>query len=249
MSEIGIHTITDFFPAIVLLAVIIFTLRKKQFSFLKSVFFSTLSVLAIWINAPLFIDINAMQNSIPLCSLSFPYYIYSQKEGGVVYLILANVVLCIVSYYGDRLLNRRFYTHKEVKRKYDKFVEDAAQLNIIGRDIDFLSKEDYKSQTNRIKSLRGRSLLLCEKTDDSKLLELYKNVAENSHVGIRFYQKDESLTNLKGQIKIDQSGNMKALFMSKKGTKYIVIEMEHRFLVQAILDRFNQVYEQAEPVR
>lgn len=249
MKEIGIRLIANLFPAFVLFAVITFILWRKQLGLLKSVLFSSFSVLTIWVNAPLFIDANAIQNSTFSSLLSFPFYIYSQIGGGIVYIILTNVILCIASHYADSFLNRKYYTHKEVKRKYDNFVEDAARLYVIGRDIDFLDKDDYKSQADRIKSLRDSCSLLCEKTDDIKLLKLYKRVVEDSRVGIRFYQKDKSITNLKGQIKIDQRGNKKALFMSKEGTKYIVIEMEHHFLVQAILDRYIQVYEQAEPVR
>lgn len=247
MQEL-IQTTVPYFPTIILLVILTVILCKKQVNLLKSLLLSILFVLAIWVNAPLFIDAAVLQGSMPSGPLSWPY-IYSQKENGIGYLLLANVVLFLVCYFVDFLLNNRYYTYKEVKKKYDNFVVDAAQLYIIGRDIDFLDKAEYKSQTNRIKSLRGRCELLCEKTNDGKLLNLYRSVTAESGVDIRFYQNDKSLSNLKGQIKIDQSGNMKALFMSKQGTKYIVFEMEHRFLVQAILDRYNQVYEQAEPVR
>lgn len=238
----------NYIAAIVLFGLIIIFYRRKQINQLKSVLLSALSIIAIWINAPLFIDSGVLQNNPASTSKLFllPYEM-SKMPGGIVYLILADVALSGAINALDALLNKRYYTHAEVKKKYDDFVVDAAQLCIIGRDVDFLGKEEYKIQAERIKTLRGNSRLLCEQTDNSTLLELYQDV-EKSGVNIRFYQKDESMTNLKGQIKVDQSGNVKALFMSRTGEKYTVVEIEHQFLVKAILGRFNEIYDQATPV-
>ena len=248
LREMLTSSYTVFLPIIILFTLFLFFFLVKQITLLKSLLLSFLLLVAIWLNAPFFLGNAILQESISEGLFSWPCTV-SQKEDWLVYYVLANAVLVVASYYVDRFMNKKYYSHSEVKKKYDAFVADATQLYVIGRDIDFLNKKEYKIQSDHIKGLHNRSELLCEKTNDRDLLKLYQSVTEESGVGIRFYQKNDSLTNLKGQIKIDQSGNLKALFISRKGTRYTVIEMEHNFLVHAILDRFNQVYEQAEPVK
>ena len=55
--------------------------------------------------------------------------------------------------------------------------------------------------------------------------------------------------NLKGQIKIDQSGNKKAIFVSRQNNKYILLNIENQFLLASILERYLDVYEKSRDFR
>lgn len=141
----------------------------------------------------------------------------------------------------SKLFDKKIYTYKEIKKIYDEFGRDAIELYVIGRDLDFLYGKGFEKQTERIIHLRDKCSLLCEETIDTKLIELYKKVAENG-VQIKFYTEKDNITNLKGQIKIDQSGIKKAVFTSKKDKGFLVLNIENQFLVSTILERCNNIY-------
>lgn len=86
---------------------------------------------------------------------------------------------------------------------------------------------------------------MCEPTTDERLLNLYKKVSKQG-VEIRFYIEKDNVTNLKGQIKTDQSGHKKAIFTPRLNKKYLLISTDNQFLVSTILEQCIKVYPQKD---
>lgn len=213
-----------------------FLISKNEL--IKSLFYTIFFIVTLWINIPCLVNGSELKE-ISSNFMMLPFKLI--EEFGIFYIIFANAILCVVLYLQSLFSNNPTYTYKEVKRKYDCFVDDANELYIIGKDLDFLDKKEFKKQTDRIMHLGNRCKLLCESTNDKRLLDLYKNVCQQG-VEIKFYTKNDNITNLKGQIKIDHNGYKKAIFMSRKNKKYLLLDIENQFLVASILERYNEVY-------
>ena len=224
------------FALFVILFIIFFMISKNEL--FKSLFYTISFIITLWINIPCFINVSELKE-ISNNLMMLPFRL--NNELGIFYIIAANTILGVVLYLQSLFSNNPTYTYKEVKRKYDCFVNDANELYIIGKDLDFLDKKKFEKQTNRIIHLGNRCKLLCESTNDKRLLDLYKKVCQQG-VEIKFYTKDDDITNLKGQIKIDHNGCKKAIFMSRKNKKYLLLDIENQFLVASILERYNEVY-------
>lgn len=222
---------------VVITIVSYFTFKRKA---LKSIFYSVVFVCTLWINVPCFLSTSAIEIDSSLTMLPFKL----SKELGFLYTILANIFLCAILVLQERLFNSITFTHKEIKKIYDNFSDDAAKLYIIGKDLDFLYGDKYEKQTERIEHLGNNCTLLCEPTEDPNLLRLYKKVQQKG-VKVGFYTENGNITSLKGQIKIDQTGNKSAIFTPKKGKKHLLLQIENQFLVSAILERLLDVYEKS----
>ena len=61
-------------------------------------------------------------------------------------------------------------------------------------------------------------------------------------VEVHYYSKKDNITNLKGQIKIDQNGAKKAIFTTKVDKKFIVLIIDNQFLVSTIINQCNKAY-------
>lgn len=209
----------------------------------KSLFFTAFFLIALWVNVPCFVSGVYLPDSDNLLILPFKLF----RELKFIYILVANLLLSIVLYLQARFTNKVTYTYNEIKRRYDAFGEDAVELYVIGKDLDFLGKNKFRKQTERIKHLGSKSTLLCESTNDRDLLLLYKEVYKQG-VKIKFYKHGDSITNLKGQIKLDQSGHKKAIFMSKTSRNYILLNIENQFLVASILEKFTEIYKKGDAV-
>ncbi len=224
------------FVLFIILSIVFIRISEKEF--FKSVLHTVTFIFGLWINIPCFIDFshlevsdnNLMYLSVKLCN-----------KYGIIYILLANIVLCIVLNCQAKFLNRNLYTKREIKRRYDNFVNDANELYIIGKDINFLNNDAYKVQINRIVHLGKNSRLLCQATNDKELKKLYKEFCEKG-VGIKFYMEKDNITNLKGQIKIDQKGYKEAIFVCRKNKKYEMIKIDNQFLIDAILEKYKDIY-------
>lgn len=219
---------------------IAFCLISKK-DWLQSLFFTVCFILILWINLPCFIDLSAL-NGTDSNFMMLPFQFHSQLD--ILYVAIANAVLAFLLCWQASFSNKRLYTHREVKKSYDRFGEDAVVLYVIGKDLDFLYNKKYKKQTDRIIHLGNKCKLLCEPTNNEELLNLYRNVRKEG-VEIRFYRKSDNMTNLKGQIKVDQNGSKKAIFMSRKDKKYLLLNIENQFLVASIEERFLDIYEKS----
>lgn len=206
----------------------------------KSLFYSVWFIITLWINIPCFVNESTLESNNNL--IMFPHKLYT--EWGIFYTVLANVILGIALFIQAKFSNGVTHTYKEIKRIYDNFSDDAVELYIIGKDLDFLYKKKFKKQTDRIIHLGNKCKLLCEPTKDKKLLELYNKISLHG-VETRFYTESDNITNLKGQIKQDQNGIKKAIFTSRVNKKYLLLEIENQFLVSTILERCVEVYKKS----
>lgn len=220
-----------------LILFIAFCLISKEELF-RNLFYTVCFIITMWINIPCFVNISELKE-ISNNLMMLPFRLHD--ELGIIYIVFANVMLGLVLYLQALFSSNLTYTYKEVKRKYDCFGDDAIELYIIGKDLDFLDKKEFKKQTDRIIHLGDRCKLLCESTNDEKLLDLYKSVCQQGVV-IKFYTKNDNITNLKGQIKIDHNGNRRAIFMTRLNKKYLLLNIENQFLVESILERYIEVY-------
>lgn len=207
---------------------------------IKSLFYTVWFIITLWLNIPCFINQPILESNNNL--VMFPYKL--SAEWGIFYTIFANVILSIILFLQARFSNDAVHTYKEIKRIYDNFGNDAIELYIIGKNLDFLYKEEFKKQTDRIIHLGNKCKLLCEPTKNKDLLELYSKISAQG-VETRFYTESDNITNLKGQIKQDQNGNKKAIFTSRINKKYFLLRIENQFLVSTILDRCIEVYKKS----
>lgn len=204
---------------------------------LKSLFYTVWFILTLWVNIPCFVNITILESDSNLIMMTFKL----SNEWGIFYTLLANLVLGVILYLQAKFSNSETHNYKEIKKIYDEFSNDAIELYIIGKDLDFLYKKNFKKQTDRIIHLGDKCRLLCESTMNEELLKLYKMVGEKN-VEVKFYTEKDKITNLKGQIKIDQNGNKKAIFTSRLHKKYLLLNIENQFLVSTILERCVEVY-------
>lgn len=208
---------------------------------IKSLFFTVCFIITLWINIPCFVNLPDLEKSNDLVMIPFKL----SAEFGILYIIFANLLLGVILFLQSKFTNKVEYSYREIKKIYDNFGNDAVELYVIGRDLDFLYKEKFEKQTDRIMHLRENCKLLCEWTTDEKLLELYKRVSEQG-VEIKFYTKNDNIINLKGQIKTDQRGIKKAIFTSRLNKKYLLLSIENQFLVSTILERCIKVYQKLD---
>lgn len=207
----------------------------------KSLFFTICFIIVLWINMPCFVSLSSLEQENNLSMIPF----YLNAKFGILYIIFANLLLGIILFLQFKLTNKVEYTHGEIKKIYDSFGDDAVELYVIGKDLDFLYEKDYKKQTDRIEHLKNHCTLLCELTTDEKLMNLYKKVSVYG-VKIRFYIQKDNVTGLKGQIKTDQNGIKKAIFTPRVNKKYRLINIDNQFLVSTILNRCKKVYKKKD---
>lgn len=228
---------------ILILAVVLFIVFciVWENELIKSLFFTVSFIITLWVNIPCFVNISYLEKSNNF--LMLPFKLYAELD--IFYIICANILLGIILFLQSKFTNKVEYTYREIKKIYDNFGNDAVELYIIGKDLDFLYRPKFEKQTNRILHLKNNCKLLCELTTDENLLNLYKKISREG-VDIKFYTQNDNITNLKGQIKIDQNGNKKAIFTSKSGEKYQLLNTENQFLVSTILERCNKVYKKLD---
>lgn len=137
---------------------------------------------------------------------------------------------------------------------FDNFSNDASELKIIGRDLDFLNDKDYVDQREHIKKLKNKVMLLCEKTEKPELINLYHELMEDGNV-VRYYSERQGIANLKAQIKIDMHTEEAGLFavkldyreqnnvLAKYRNRFEVTNLEGGFLLRTVSDAFKEVFE------
>ena len=221
-----------------MLIIIFNILWNHKIEFINSVYLSIGYIFSMWVNIPCFISLS----SESLAQNEFIYIPFKLMEQyGIIYIVFANVILSILLYFQANILDNNTYTYMGVKKQYDEFVDDASELYIIGRDLDFLGKEKFIKQKKRILHLGNKCKLLCEPTKNEKLIALYNEIQKEG-VQIRAYDYEDDITNLKGQIKIDHKGSKKAIFMMRSNKKYLLIKIDNQFLVASILKRYGEIF-------
>ena len=224
------------------LVFVCFLWRVKRVQLLRSLSYTFFFIFAIWVNIPCYISAPNDSNAV----LDFLFLLC--KQTGLAYVLIANICVCLILCVLEHYLNPSSLSYQQLKSRYDSFVSDASELYIIGRDLDFLHREGFEEQTYRIEHLGSKAKLLCEKTSDPELHKLYSRVKEKG-VRIETYQKSEDLTNLKGQIKIAQSGYKEAIFSYwipskdwKGNDLYHLEEINNQYLLNVIIKLYDSYF-------
>ncbi|MCI8410680.1 MAG: hypothetical protein HFJ09_15710 [Lachnospiraceae bacterium] len=227
---------------IVLIVILFFVFNAVWKSeLLKSLFFTICFIIVLWINIPCFVSISNIEQGNNLTMIPFNL----NAKFGILYTIFSNILLGIILFLQSKFTHKVECSYREIKKVYDDFGNDAVELYIIGKDLDFLYGKNFKKQTDRIEHLKNKCKLLCESTTDENLLKLYRKVSKQG-VEIRFCIQNDNITNLKGQIKTDQRGIKKAIFTSRLNKKYLLLSTNNQFLVSAILERCIKVYQKQD---
>lgn len=236
----------------------------------KSVMFSVWTCAIFYLNAPNFLFISEKDK----LKTAFFYIPVSMYESiGVVYFFISNLLLAAVgAYLGQNRNTKNKFNGWKIKEKFDNFILDATEVKIIGRDLDFLLDKDYHGQWEKITKLRGNAKILCERTNDIKLIGLYHELLENG-IQIRSYTSRDGIANLKGQIKVDEHKKSAGLFVLKypkssrtfqkfkafrekhpavenlilkyldKTNIFQITEMESGYLLESVSQQFDRTFE------
>ncbi len=145
------------FFLIMLFIVGIFWCRRNN-DLIQNILLSVWICLVYWLNAPNFLNIiegTELKKNI----LNIPLNFYQSL--GTVYIFISNVLLAILGVMVSKQWSKnKHYNSKEVKQKFDMFAEDAAELRVIGHDLDFLLDDKYTMQRAKIEKLRDKAMLL-----------------------------------------------------------------------------------------
>lgn len=182
MEKMKIHIIV-----LILILFLVFNIVWKN-ELIKSLFFAICFIIVLWINIPCFASLSDLEQGNSWTMLPFRL----NAKYGILYTIFANILLGIILFLQSKLTNKVDYSHREIKKIYDSFGDDAVELYVIGKDLDFLYEKKYKKQTKRIEHLKNHCTLLCEKTTDEELLRLYERVLKQG-VEIKFYAQKDNL--------------------------------------------------------
>lgn len=230
---------------VAMLIAVVVAKYRRNFSAWQSIFFSIWICFVIYLNAPNFlvvIDGTAVKPSI----LTFPFYLYNKWGTG--YILISNILLGAAGIILDSNRNNEItYNTKAVKGIFDDFIHNATALKIIGRDLDFLLSSEYSAQREKIKSLKKNAKLLCERTKDKKLIDLYHQLVSDGNQ-VRCYTNRDGIANLKGQIKVDEKSISSGIFITKHGPqkeKYTLTEMGSGYLLNSVSNQFDRTFSEA----
>lgn len=236
---------------IVMLIIVFCVWFKSEINMRRTIMYTVWTFVIFWVNLPTFF-VGTEQLKMKYSLLEIPFNLYNLL--GVGYVIFANILLTVAGTWIGKSWDKVIYAdEKTIKNKFDSFANDASELKIIGRDLDYLANERYADQAKHVTQLKGKAKLLCEQTDDPKLIQLYQKLLKNGNQ-IRYYTEREGIANLKAQIKVDMHRKEYGLFVTKinystaKGFKYNkntfeINNLESGFLLQAVSREFDRLFD------
>lgn len=236
---------------IAMLGFVFFIWFKHDGNLKRTIIYTIWTFVIFWLNMPsFFVGIEGLE--IKYLFIRVPFDLYNLL--GLGYVILVNILLAVAGgWIGNSWEKVNCVDDKAIKKKFNDFSKDASELKIIGRDLDFLGNEEYIDQAEHIKKLKEKAKLLCEQTNDPKLINLYQELIGQGNQ-IRYYTKREGIANLKGQIKVDMHSNEQGLFATKvdysakKGVwvnhnRFEVKNLESGFLLQTVSKEFDRIFD------
>lgn len=239
MNIMSIFEMLVFFIMLVVVAILKY---RRNFPAWQSILFSVWTCFVIFLNAPNFLVIiegTAIKQSL----LTMPFSLY--EKWGTGYIIVSNILLAAAGIFLDENRNCEItYSSKDLKRIFNDFPHNATNLRIIGRDLDFLLCDDYKVQREKFNKLKKNVKILCERTDDKGLIELYYQLVSNGNQ-VRCYTTRDGIANLKGQIKTDEKNTNSGIFVTKFGTdkkRYLLTEMRSGYLLSGVCAQFERTF-------
>lgn len=237
---------------LIMIIIVLVSWFKYESDFKYTIAYTGWTFIVYWLNAPnLFYMLEGIQIKNNIFVLPFKLY----EMCGIWYVIFGNILLAIVgSKIGNSWKKKNMVNEKKMKKMFDNFSNDASELKIIGRDLDFLNDKDYVDQREHIKKLKNKEMLLCEKTEKPELINLYHELMEDGNV-VRYYSERQGIANLKAQIKIDMHTEEAGLFavkldyreqnnvLAKYRNRFEVTNLEGGFLLRTVSDAFKEVFE------
>lgn len=160
--------------------------------------------------------IAAKDNPKPTTDLDGVVYIDLEKDDEY---ILNRIKTWIFELDEDKEFKDTF-TAKQMEIKYLKFLRECEKVYILVNDLDYLlNKDEQESQLDIIKNKKENANILCLKKDKEnfsiEMIELIRELNKNK-VGLFFYEKGKyEITNIKGQVRIDENGYVQSLIIDK----------------------------------
>ena len=233
-----------------MLLIVFFIWYKSEGDLKRTIVYTLWTFAIFWINSPsFFVGTDGLKVKNTFVRIPFEL----DRIFDPWYIIIGNILLTIVGVkIGNSWEKIDCISEKAMKKKYDDFTKDAYELKVIGRDLDYLEKEQYKEQTKRIKRMGKKAKLLCEKPSEPHLIELYHELLESGNQ-VRYYTERDGIANLKAQIKVDSHRMEDGLFATKidssssnkfwkKRSKFEVNNLESSFLLQTVSKEFDRVF-------
>lgn len=228
------------------LFIVIRSWYKRDDALLKSLLFSVWICIIIWLNAPNFLSIidgSTLKKSV----FTLPFELFYNY--GIAYTIISDALLTSAGIlFGKQWAADSKYSKSQTKKEFDTFIQNATEIKIIGRDLDFLLNNNYSSQLSKIKKLKQKAKLLCEQTNDEELIKLYRDLIENGNQ-VRCYSSRDGIANIKGQIKTDNSKSTYGIFVTdcirnRRGIPtYEMTKMSSGYLVDSVSQQFDYTFD------
>lgn len=241
---------------LMLVLIAIFWYKNKE-TIWKPVLFPIWVILTFYVNMPNFLYIADGTKIKSLWYIKIVFECYDNYSW--IYIILSNFCMTLMGIcLAGREGRKSIYTKNQIKEKFDSFILNATEIKIIGRDLDFLLDDSFIQQRKVIEKLKEKSKLLCEYTDNSKLINLYQNLLVNG-VQVRSYPSRVGIANLKGQIKVDDHNEHSGIFVLKSTEKpdlfpenvlshfkkietFHLTELENSFLLDSVSRHFDDTF-------
>lgn len=202
---------------------------KNTFSYsdLLSIVFVVLIYAIGWLSMPTIISLpnDALIKNKIIRSL-YDFYQNNFVIYILVILIVPSFLTFLLYFYLKIKYIKKYKTYLSEEESYYRFVDflnDAREVYIFGGDLSFLQKGG--EQFEIIRRLQNRCKIICEdiskNADKNNIKELYK-ILYDSNVQIKCYNNNirREISNIRGQLKIDNDGVIKSLFVKK----YIKLE-------------------------
>lgn len=236
---------------------------KKRDGVFPSIVFTIEITLIVWLNIPLLITLpeNALFDSE---FIKIPFELYRLFGWG--YTIVANIFLTMIGAAVSSAISQSepHCSKRTINKHFNRFIENATSLKVIGKDLDFLLRKDCLGQKKKMIDLKNQVKILCANpyskglNMDNKTMELIELYHELSSSGneIRFYDNSAGIRNLLGQIKVDNQKKEIGLFVHKlenseesfaitNGSKFTYQKQLNGFLLDGVVGKFNEAFDNA----
>ena len=233
-----------------MLGIVFFIWFKHDGNLRRTIAYTVWTFVIFWVNMPsFFVGTESLELKNYLFKIPFELY----NLLGLGYVIFGNILLTLAgAWIGKSLEKIDCVDEKTIKERFDNFSNDACELKVIGRDLDYLGNVDYLDQANHIKKLKSKAKLLCEQTNNPELIKLYRDLIKDGNQ-VRYYTEREGIANLKAQIKIDMHRKEYGLFATKidyssskrfcfHRNKFEVNNLDSGFLLHTVSKEFDRIF-------
>lgn len=236
---------------------------KKRDGVLSSIFFTIEITLIVWVNIPLLVTLPPNASLEP-GFVAFPFKLY--QLFGLGYTLAANALLTIIGAAVSNIINETepHCSKKNINNHFNRFIENATALRVIGKDLDFLLRKDCAKQKEKLIDLKDQVAILCANPysrglnmdhKTKELIHLYHELSLSGNV-IRFYDSNAGISNLLGQIKMDNQKKEIGLFVHKlesredtfttsRRSKFTYQKQLNGFLLDGVISKFDEAFDNA----